>query len=292
MLRMMIGGDGSGGISTDTISLNSASMTQRNAILRSLVGPALHGMMDKSIHDWSSSSTSKSLGWSGGLYSTLGSAHGTSVQAAINAASLTQWMSVAHQLLVLQSSAPVDEMVKDVLTDLAVVLETSSFVVPYAATATIADLDLCMALLQVAAAKDVLVNEANVPLSVRRWMKQVVAVVLDLLDETGLVTPAAQNRLVLPDWLVKQSRLAMAVLQQAPIVFTGTENANEVLAALYKSTASTMAPGQSKAKPSNEAKTTVPTISAEGAAATTTTSEKKGKMTKQEKKAALAAEGG
>jgi hypothetical protein len=89
-LSMNVGG-GYGGTTN-----SSHTLKQRNAILRSVVGPALHGAMDAPTSLRGSSRAH--LCWSGGLLGASASIHGSSVRAAGNAAALIQWMSVADQI--------------------------------------------------------------------------------------------------------------------------------------------------------------------------------------------------
>jgi aminoacyl tRNA synthase complex-interacting multifunctional protein 1 len=263
-LSMNVGG-GYGGTTN-----SSHTLKQRNAILRSVVGPALHGAMDASSS--LRGSPRAHLCWSGGLLGASASIHGSSVRAAGNAAALIQWMSVADQIRKNGPNGGINEM-DQIWTDLSMVLERNAFVVPYAPTVTLADLDLCVALL-LQAKESVSDDVSNtVPRSVRRWMKQVVAVLLALGQDVGMVI---EQRLVIPSWLSPSSCTA---LSQVPILFTGTENANDVLSALYKqskSTAPKVGPPVSKAVTST-AETAAPT-------------EKKTKLTKQDKAAAKKAD--
>lgn len=188
------------GVLSMSIGGSAVCLQQRNAVLRSLVGAALHGALD---HHTGGS-------WSGGLLCAASSPHGSSVPAALNAAGLTHWMSVADQLR--KDGAMLDDSLLEKLNQ---VLEQSAFVLPYAASATLADLDLCVALLMVGK------EDTAYPAAIQRWMKQIIAVLKQLSEESGV----SLDVLSLP----------AAVPSATPVtLFYGTEDADVVLSALYK----------------------------------------------------------
>lgn len=221
-VKVICAGAESKGVLSMSIGGSNICLTQRNAVLRSLVGAALHGAQDHHTAGYC---------WSGGLFSASASAHGSSVPAALNAASLTQWMSVADQL---RKSGKASMGSSDIHSNiiegqLSQVLQESAFVLPYAASVTLADLDLCVAIL--ASNDDVAANDAaaaaamifdNYPAAVQRWMTQVVAVLKQLAAETGV----SLEKLALP--------APKATVVSPTLFFYGTEDADAVLSALYK----------------------------------------------------------
>lgn len=219
---------------------SATALHQRNAILRSLVGAALHGAMDH--HSKGS--------LAGGLFSVSASPHSTSVAAAANAARQQQWMSVAD------SVRNQGEDVSAFVEELNQILTASAFLLPYSAVPSLADLDLGVALLSSSS-----VDAASFPASVQRWLTQIAATLQDLAQETGV--PLETYKLALP----KQPEPA------APIFFYGTENADEVLGALYKNSSKKAQAQQSKNK---EAAASAGGRAVPGG----------GKMTKQQKKQA------
>lgn len=175
-------------------------LMQRNSILRSLFGAALHGAQDHHTNGC----------LSGRLFSVSASIHGRSHQAALNQASLTQWMSVADQLRKSGGGSDLDALI----TDLDQLLQRSAYVLPFAAAATLADLDLCVALW--------LLKLEVYPSSVTRWMTQVIAVLEQLASEAGV---SLKTKLALPS----------PPSQPAPLtLFYGTEDADVVLSVLYE----------------------------------------------------------
>lgn len=120
-------------------------LTQRAAILRALAGPALHYALDADL-----------LGGYGASSKNGGSA--TSVMAM---SSLNSWMTVAHQVTVGASDKA------GVLAQLEKYLDTKAFLIP-SAQATLADMDLCAALLK--SKKD---EDAPFTVNVMRWMTTV-----------------------------------------------------------------------------------------------------------------------
>lgn len=264
-LELTVGGGGGGFV-----------LTQRNAILRSLVGPALHGAMD---HDVYGAGTHL---WAGGQWALRSSRHSSSHVASIQAAQLIHWMSVADSLRNGDPSAA-SGRVEDVTNELEVVLEQSAFVVSHSAAATLGDLDLCVALWS-AAAKT---TPIEYPKALLRWMVQCAAVLEQLSLDVG-TSSLAEQKFQIPAAVAQELLRVNTAQCQPPMQFNGTEDASAILAALYKPTA---------AKGSAVGKTVVATEKEKFAATTTIVENpnpsegKKTKLTKQEKSAVAKAQG-
>ena len=185
-------------------------LQQRNAILRSLVGAALHGALDHGLL----------LG--GGLLAAAASPHATSSAAAANAARQQQWMSVADALR--HDGNGADATADSLMNELDQILTTSAFVLPYAAQPSLADLDLGVALLSSSSSK--LTTATPFPRSVQRWLKQIGATLQHLANETGVSLESYQLDKAFLN--VEPTPIA------APMFFDGTEDAAQLLNDLYK----------------------------------------------------------
>jgi aminoacyl tRNA synthase complex-interacting multifunctional protein 1 len=178
-----------------TLTLADGSeLANRQAILRSLAGAALHGSMDMKF------------GW-------LGASRSNNNYAV---ASMTQWMKFAAAI---PSSDP--QGVKQILDSCDKMLTHSAFLVPFTSTCTLADLDLAVALQRCLNTKNDQQQEQPqhvVPASVARWMHQVGCTVQSLAKETGvkldLEFPPPPRRPCMP------------------IFFDGTEDVDATLAQL------------------------------------------------------------
>jgi methionine--tRNA ligase beta chain len=137
----------------DTLSLellNGSILKERNAVLRSLCGPALHHAVDLSTFILGGHSTSR-----------------TSAVSAMALSSLSSWMSVA-------SNIRIDGTTKEsVMEQLEPYLQERAFLIP-SATATLGDMDVCSALIGM---------EAVTP-NVQRWMEATHARMVELMGDT------------------------------------------------------------------------------------------------------------
>ena len=229
---------------------STVPLQQRNAILRSLVGAALHGSQDDYHH-----CSGSSLMLSGGTFSVAASAHGSSRQASANAAAQQQWMSVASAV---RSSSVTSGSFLPALNQ---VLETSAYVLPFASVPSLADLDLAVALLEEQKEES---PKPAFPAAVTRWLAQISATLRQLAAETGV----ALGDLVLP----------ADAPPAAPVFFYGTEDAEQVLGALYKDSAGSSSSSAQQAPKKQQQQEQQQQEQPEA------TTKPKGKMTKQEKK--------
>jgi aminoacyl tRNA synthase complex-interacting multifunctional protein 1 len=265
VLSMRMGG---GDVSVEGMS---SALTQRNAILRSLVGMALHGTMDLQYRH------EIALCWNGGYTSTQASLHGTSITASMQSAAILHYMTVASN--VRQNS--IDTGLLDAVVDeLNKTLEESSFLVPCSATATLADLDVCCALLEQKSFVDF-------PVHVQRWMIHVMHVLEQLATFTNVPLPAALQK---SKDAIQSFRATKAVVP--PLFFDGTEDVTAILTQLHAPASTAKATkGSKRAEP-------VKGSAASNGDGTAPNAEQqqgtgKAKLTKQEKKAAASkADGG
>jgi aminoacyl tRNA synthase complex-interacting multifunctional protein 1 len=252
---------------------STSAITQRNAILRSLSGMALHGAMDLHYRN------EIALCWNGGYSSTQASRHGTSVNAAIQSAAILHYMTLASNL----RQNPCDTSMLDaVVGELNQTLEQSSFLVPLSATATLADMDVCLALLSLEEK-----SFADFPVHVKRWMIHLLHVLEQLATFTNVPLPAALQKT--NDAI--QSFLASKA-PAPPLFFDGTEDVTAVLTQLSAATSGSStnaAKGSKRVEPAkemvaNNGERTVQKAEQQGTG--------KAKLTKQEKKAASKTDGG
>ena len=129
---------------------NGVVLTQRNAILRSLSGAALHGALDLAPYYF----------LAGGFSSN------SSIAASGSMGSIIQWMSLADSL---RNNNKDDGNWGDILQGLDEHLEVNSFLVPTSSQCTLADLDVAVVLWNHA---DELGGWASFPASVQRWLRQ------------------------------------------------------------------------------------------------------------------------
>jgi aminoacyl tRNA synthase complex-interacting multifunctional protein 1 len=132
--------------------LNGSILKERNAVLRSLCGPALHHAVDLSTFILGGHSTSR-----------------TSAVSAMALSSLSSWMSVASNIRLSVTTK------ESVVEQLEPYLQERAFLIP-SATATLGDMDVCSALMGM---------EAVTP-NVQRWMEATHARMVELMGDTAI----------------------------------------------------------------------------------------------------------
>ena len=149
-------------------------LTQRAAILRALAGPFLHYALDPVL-----------LGGYGAA-----SQNGGSCKAVLAISSLASWMTVAHNCRLratandAKTTDQLDEATVHLVEQLETYLETKSFLLP-SSQATLADMDLCVALVKAHSVGQV----AGFPPNVTRWITTVYAQMADLLGPSSSLPP-------------------------------------------------------------------------------------------------------
>ena len=152
---------------------------------------------------------------------------------ASNHKALAYWMRVAK-------SGSID------LQELEQTLQRSAYLVPYAATCTLADLDVAVALLLEDTASP------SYPPAVQRWMHQICAVLTTLSNETGVdIVP----------------QLPTPPPASMPVFFDGTEDAGALLDALYKPSKQQQGKGGGDGKKQNKKEAKKKEKKADGGAA-------------------------
>lgn len=136
------------------------TITQRNAILRSLVTTALHGILDRAP-----------LYLAGGQFAATIS--GANPPAALQRASLTAWMSVTDSI---RAGTSMDDSLQSHLTN-------HSFLLPGASAPTVADFDLAVALIEQKA------DVSAVP-AVARWMRASISILMEQAAQVDVPVPA------------------------------------------------------------------------------------------------------
>ena len=202
----------SSGTSTGNSNSSTTTMllTQRAAILRALAGPFLHYALDDTF-----------LGGHGAAAAASCSNNNNNQKAILAMASLTSWMTVADQVKHdgngNGNGNHDDTVVASVLKQLETHLETRAFLIP-SSQATLADMDLCVALLQKMTPDTMHTMTTTTP-NVLRWITTVHAQMKILLGGAG--DDAAQEYLPpLPPTLVTT---------QMPMFFYGTESFTPVV---------------------------------------------------------------
>jgi methionine--tRNA ligase beta chain len=168
------------------LSLHSGeTLLERNAILRSLCGPALQYALDKSplLLQGGHSITSKA-----------------SPVSAMALAGISSWQSVADSIK--RHNKP--ESVSTFMGQLNDYLATRAFLIP-STQCTLADMDLALAIHHAMTPKN---NDLSIYPNLNRWMHQVHAVLVDYATPHGIIVP---------EFPVQETVIS------APIFFYGTE---------------------------------------------------------------------
>uniref|UniRef100_A0A7S4N203 tRNA-binding domain-containing protein n=1 Tax=Odontella aurita TaxID=265563 RepID=A0A7S4N203_9STRA len=195
---------------------SSATLTRRNAILRSLAGMGLHDALDVRYHLLGGNSPRAS----GGLSSP------SSASSALALAGISSWMSTADSVRTGGGGFDLDGL----LGHLDLYLASRSYLVP-SPSATLADLDLALAI--GAAAGDSLEEAvgAGRP-NVRRWLVQCDAAATDLAGAGSANEGSKVEAKEVEGWI----KLNPAP-QPAPFFFFGEEGEEAIAAAAAASTA-------------------------------------------------------
>ena len=341
VLYLVIGGSGSGsgtdgGRGSDRKGPPEPTanvIRERNAIVRSLMGIALHGSFDtyynytnhqllstntntntNTSSNTSSNTNSKTpftpICWNGGYSMMQTSCHSTSIVAALQHVKMIHYMTVASQLRIHKSNMmmllPVFSMT---LQELDQTLQNTSFLLPYSATASFADMDVAVSLLLAFLSSSSSMTTTNLetsdllsmyhntfPVNVQRWMVQMIPTIQQLSTITNVPCPYHPNMIQLMDAIVS---LANAKSSSCPIIFFyGTEDTKQVLAQLRVKTSAPRSVGAkqpSKSIPKlsattdDKTETGISNDAATTAAAGGVNDGGKKKLTKQDKKAAAVA---
>lgn len=169
------------------LSLHSGeTLLERNAILRSLCGPALQYALDTSplLLQGGHSITSKA-----------------SPVSAMALAGISSWQSVADSI----NKHHTPETVSTLMGQLNDYLATRAFLIP-SAQCTLADMDLALAIHRAMTNKH---DDLSIYPNLNRWMHQVHAVLVDYATPHGII--------IVPEFPVQETAIS------APIFFYGTE---------------------------------------------------------------------
>jgi methionine--tRNA ligase beta chain len=319
---LVIGGAGSGAATTGNV------IHERNAIVRSLMGMALHGTLDTyhtknhhhSLNHTDNTTNFVPIIWNGGYSMMYSSCHSTSIIASIQHMKMIHYMTMAsqlrrnHNMLYRSTGSSGPNADRDtatmsiVLNELDMALETTSFLLPYSATPSFVDIDVAVALLLEFVSLSLLVLSNTeitqdrivktyheiFPRNVQRWMIQMIPTIQQLSNVTNV--PCPYHTTVVQQLMDTVVSMANTKASSVPLVFFhGTENTQQVLSQL-----SSLNTHSTRAKPSVVITTpttpktdttkndSVPVTVAAVAEVDGGATGKK-KLTKQDKKAALAA---